>query len=325
MTILSPTTRHRHWIDRVASTTAILKVFIAFVKSDSWGSPDRAETPYPHRPPEFRAIRETVIVLFWDHSIPIRAKSARHQLSFMRHWDQVRGERVLKTKYHIMPLATLFLSVLIIGLAPSVSQAITCTVGALTNPPGATVNSSTLCGAGTGNNNTGSGNPGAVQLNSLAVGGSTTWAEITTLQQGSGSNNSFYFTGTKSGNFDINTNILSYSEFVLVLKDGNSLINPNGPPNSVGWAWFLLGGSNPIACQTGFDVCGNWSMWGNPNSNGNLVDLSHMSLYGTGTGAQLPVPSTLFLLGFGLIVLAVMAREKGSAQNVFWPTGSGRG
>ena len=31
------------------------------------------------------------------------------------------------------------------------------------------------CGAGTGNNNTGSGNPGAAQLNSLAVAGSTTW------------------------------------------------------------------------------------------------------------------------------------------------------
>ena len=65
----------------------------------------------------------------------------------------------------MMPL--LFLPALLIGFAPSASEAITCT-GAVTNPPGGTVNSSTLCGAGTGNNDTGNGNPGAVQLNSLA-------------------------------------------------------------------------------------------------------------------------------------------------------------
>jgi hypothetical protein len=227
----------------------------------------------------------------------------------------------LKTKYQgkifqITPLATLFLAVFVVGLAPSISQAITCTVGAVTNPPGGTVNSSTLCGAGTGNNNTGSGNPGAVQLNSLGVGGSTTWNEITTLQQGSGSNNSFYFTGTKSGDFYINTNLLNFSQFVLVLKDGNTLVNPNPPPVSVAWAWFLLGGSNPIDCPTGFTNCGTWSMWGNPNGNANLVDISHMTLYGTGTSGQLPIPGTVFLLGMGLIVLAAMARKKGFVQNL---------
>ena len=212
-----------------------------------------------------------------------------------------------------MPLAALFLSVIVIGSAPSVSQAVTCTVGALTNQPGAMVNSSTLCGAGTGNNNTGSGNPGAVQLNSLAVGGSTTWTEITTRQQGSGSNSSFYFTGTKSGNFYINSNILNFSQFVIVLKDGNKLVNPNPPPANVGWAWFLLGGGNPIACPTGFTTCGTWSMWGNPNGNGNLMDISHMTLYGTGTGNQLSEPATLLLLGLGLIVMAATARIKGLA------------
>jgi hypothetical protein len=175
--------------------------------------------------------------------------------------------RLLKTRsrvktIQITPFPTLFLAIVALGFAPSVSQAITCTVGAVTNPPGATVDSSTLCGAGTGNNNTGSGNPGAVQLNSLAVGGSTTWNEITTLQNGSGSNNSFYFTGTKSGDFYINSNLLNFSQFVLVLKGGNSLANPNAPPVSVAWAWFLLGGSNPIACLTGFDICGNWYLCG---------------------------------------------------------------
>jgi hypothetical protein len=216
--------------------------------------------------------------------------------------------------FRMMPL--LFLPALVIGVSPSASEAITCTVGAVTNPPGGTVDSSTLCGAGTGSNNTGSGNPGAVQLNSLAVGGSTTWNEITTLQNGSGSNTSFYFTGTQSGNFYINSNLLNFSQFVLALKDGNSLVNPNPPPASVAWAWFLLGGSNPIACPTGFTTCGTWSMWGNPNGNGNLVDISHMTLYGTGTGGQLPVPGTAFLLGAGLIVLRVVSRKKGWAQNV---------
>jgi hypothetical protein len=112
----------------------------------------------------------------------------------------------LKAKYRekifrFMPLATLFVAALVVGLAPSVSQAITCTVGALTNQPGGTVNSSTLCGAGTGNNNTGSGNPGAVQLNSLAVGGSTTWNEINTLQQGGSSNSSFYLPALSPATF----------------------------------------------------------------------------------------------------------------------------
>lgn len=214
----------------------------------------------------------------------------------------------------MMPL--LFLPALVIGFAPSASEAITCTVGAGTNPPGGTVNSSTLCGAGTGNNNTGSGNPGAVHLNSLGVSGSTTWNEITTRQQKSGSNNSFYFTGTQSGDFHINTNLLNFSQFVLVLKDGNTLVNPNGSPVKVAWAWFLLGDSNPIVCPTGFTTCGNWSMWGNPNGNENLVDISHMTLYGTGTGGQLPLPGTVFLLGTGLIVLAIAGRKTGWAPNV---------
>jgi hypothetical protein len=97
-----------------------------------------------------------------------------------------------------------------------------------------------------------------------------------------------------------------------VLKDGNKLVNPNPPPANVAWAWFLLGGSNPIACPTSFTTCGTWSMWGNPNGNGALMDISHMTLYGTGTGTQLSEPATFFLLGLGLIVLAATARIKGS-------------
>jgi hypothetical protein len=68
------------------------------------------------------------------------------------------------------------------------------------------------------------GNPGAVQLKSLAVGGSTTWSEIITLQKGSGSNNSFYFTGAKSGDFTLAPtsltlqNLCSYLKTAIVLS-----------------------------------------------------------------------------------------------------------
>jgi hypothetical protein len=55
-------------------------------------------------------------------------------------------------------------------------------------------------------------------------------------------------------------------------------------------------------------------MWGNPNGNGIFVDISHMTLYSTGTGGQLP--GTALLLGAGLIVLRVVSRKKGWAQNV---------
>ena len=134
---------------------------------------------------------------------------------------------------------------------------------------------------------------------------------ITIRQQGSGFNSSFYFTGITSGSFYINTALLYFSDFVLVLKDGNTLVNPTGSPSKVAWAWFLLGDNSSISCPTGFSLCGAWSMWGNPNGNGNRLDISHMSLYGTGTGGQLPAPGTLFLLGAGLIGLAAVARKKG--------------
>jgi hypothetical protein len=55
-------------------------------------------------------------------------------------------------------------------------------------------------------------------------------------------------------------------------------------------------------------------MWGNPNGNGNLVEISHMSLYATGRGAELPAPPTIFSLGFGLLVLAFAARKTRSMR-----------
>lgn len=211
-------------------------------------------------------------------------------------------------------LVILFLPIAVVGLVPSISHAISCTVGFGTNPPGGKVDPATDCGIGTGNNNTGSGNPGAAQLNSLAVGGSTTWTEIMTRQEDSGWNSKFFFTGEKSGLFFINTDLLDFSQFALVLKDGNTLVNPGPGPERVAWAWFLLPSESTGDCLWTYEICGQWSMWGNPNGNGNRVEISHMTLYGAGRSGQLPTPGTLLLLGTGLIGLAVVARKTGWAQ-----------
>jgi hypothetical protein len=92
--------------------------------------------------------------------------------------------------------------------------------------------------------------------------------------------------GQDDGTFTIDTSILDYDQFAVAIKDG-------GSPK---WALFLL----PVDTFTG-----DWHFLTSGGS------LSHFALFGLGPNIpSVPEPASLLLLGSGLLMTAIRARNR---------------
>jgi hypothetical protein len=183
------------------------------------------------------------------------------------------------------------------------AQAIECTVGATT--PGAELTHATECGVG----DSGSNPSRPLEADNL------TWQWIEKNDTGEGPNP---FTtgvlltspnGVTEGLWGINTNLTGYTDFLLVLKDGNI----HG--YDAQWVWFNIDESL-TTCTTGamFDLgatlCGSWKMYS--NQNGERQAVSHYELYGRGA-TTVPLPGTLALLGLGALAIGAATRRRAAA------------
>jgi hypothetical protein len=113
------------------------------------------------------------------------------------------------------------------------------------------------------------------------------------------------------------TPIAAYTQYVVVLKGGGAYSEAEAWDDNGGagvkWAAYLLDST----LFTGSTWSGDWiygygrdTSSGPPPktySQGNLKELSHLSVYGFEDGGgppqEVPVPGTLFLLGLGLLAL----------------------
>jgi hypothetical protein len=110
----------------------------------------------------------------------------------------------------------------------------------------------------------------------------------------------FAMTGTGSGTWLINKDLLSSNSFVVTMKGGS--------PLEQDFLWFLIdtsAGANTCSgaqLAAGWDLCGTWAMYG---TNGDSKGISHMDLFGaTQSGKTIqavPEPSTSLLLAAGLL------------------------
>lgn len=209
------------------------------------------------------------------------------------------------------------IAALLFWLTPGMVLAATCTVDVTNNPDpfitGAL--STTSCGLGNDSNDS------ALVIGSLLGG---TWTLIDRDNVGGDSESGSPETALvfspqpgSTGDWFVDLAGLGFSRLVLTLKDGNTGdANPNAPPPEVQFVWFELDlAGNCIgfgSAPAGSDLCGNWSMWGNPQGN-ELVAVSHMSLYGTGRRPpqEIPEPDSLLLLGLALLGLGAVHRWAG--------------
>jgi hypothetical protein len=194
-------------------------------------------------------------------------------------------------------LITLTALLAIYSLSPTAADAIPCTAMAAWNPD-PTLTHSTRCGPGN------SGNDTVADVNA-AEPSSTVWSLIDKDESTNETDSALRWTSTndlKSGNWYIDLNATTSTQFLITLKGGHSAADP------VRWAWFVVDTTqNAITCLTGYELCGTWSMYGD---DGRQKQLSHMTLYGAPGAQVVPEPGVLLMLGAGLLGTAVAVRRR---------------
>lgn len=101
--------------------------------------------------------------------------------------------------------------------------------------------------------------------------------------------------GTLSGTWSINDIWSQFSDVMLVFKGGAGNTNPDT------YVGYLLASGSTSGTYISPFVNGN---------NGNLKNISHVSIYVRGKGMMVPEPGTLTLLGLGLVAMGFARRRK---------------